>query len=211
MVFRTFDGRDVGDIVEYVAVALASNPMLTVSVGCDSAPERPATYVVTVMMYDSVSRKGAHVVYHRQRHDLRPKDVLGRLQKEYELALRVAETLDAGLSSRSSRQDLTDFERKRYKFHVLRGEGHFSHVARSDERAVIEALTLTQEERASQYRFVDIHMDYNCMETSPGRGKRNKSNDSYRSWVPYMRGMGYRVFVKPCAFAASSAADLLLH
>jgi len=151
------------------------------------------------------------VVYHSQRHDLRPRDVLGRLQKEYELALRVAETLDAGLSARNARQDLTDLERKRYKFHMLRNEGQFAHVRRSDEQSVIEALSLTPEEREARFRFVDIHMDYNCMEASPGRGKRNKSNDSYRAWVPYMRGMGYRVFVKPCAYAASSAADMLLH
>jgi predicted RNase H-related nuclease YkuK (DUF458 family) len=56
-------------------------------------------------------------------------------------------------------------------------------------------------------------MDYNPAEMCYGaRGaKKNKSNVSFHSWVPYMRGLGYRVFVKPSAPAATSAADLMLH
>jgi predicted RNase H-related nuclease YkuK (DUF458 family) len=212
MRFRTFDGTPIEDIVEYVSGALARNPTLTVSVGCDSSPQRPATYAVTVVLYDSTSKKGAHVVFSTQSHDLFPRDVVGRLQREYELALSVAELLDAGLSGRHARLDLTDMERKRYKYHLLCNDGLYPHLP-YDEQAVISSVTLTEADRNANYRFVDIHMDYNPAEVSNGtRGaKRNKSNLSYRSWVPYLRSLGYRVFVKPSAFAASSAADILLH
>lgn len=212
MKFRTFDGTQIEDIVEYVSDAVSRNPALTVSVGCDSSPQRPATYVVTVVLYDAVSRKGAHVVFSKESHDLMSRDVVGRLQREYELALGVAEALDRELSARHERGDLTEFERKRYKHHLLTNDGHYKH-ATHDDHAVVSAVVLTEAERSASYRFVDIHMDYNSAETSPdSRGaKRNKSNVSYRSWVPYLRSLGYRVFVKPSAFAASSAADILLH
>jgi predicted RNase H-related nuclease YkuK (DUF458 family) len=211
MRFRTFDGTPITDIVEYVRAAVSENPMLTVSVGCDSSPQKPATYVVTVMMYDATSKSGAHVVYARQSRDIRSKDVSGRLQLESEMALAVAETLDAALSNLGDRQDLTDFERKRYKHHLLSNEGLA--IGTRDDEAVISAVVLTDAERSTKYRHVDLHMDYNAQEMSRDtRGvKKNKSNLSYKTWVPYLRGLGYRVFVKPVAYAASSAADILLH
>jgi len=211
MRFRTFDGTPIDDIVAYVCEAVSGNPMLTVSVGCDSSPQKPATYVVTVMMYDAGSRSGAHVVYARQSRHIRSRDVSGRLQLESEMALEVADRLDAALSALSERRDLTEFERKRYKYHLLSNEG--ATMGRRDDDAVISAVVLTDAERTARYRFVDIHMDYNAHEMSrDNRGvKKNKSNLSYKTWVPYMRGLGYRVFVKPVAYAASSAADILLH
>ena len=39
---------------------------------------------------------------------------------------------------------------------------------------------------------------------------QNKSNSTYKSFVPWLRSLGYRVWVKPLAHASSSAADLLL-
>lgn len=212
MKFRTLEGAPIDDIAAYVHEAVSRNPMLTVSVGCDSSPHRPATYVVTVMLYDASSRHGAHVVFYRESVDMRSGDLLGRLQREHEMAMSVAGELDARLSALGERRDLTESERKRYKYHLLRCEGRFP-VDPADEAAVIESIHLTDAERAARYRAVDIHLDYNAAEaTRDTRGlKKNKSNLSYRSWVPYLRSMGYRVFVKPSAFAASSAADFLLH
>ena len=33
---------------------------------------------------------------------------------------------------------------------------------------------------------------------------------AYRAYVPWLRGMNYRVYAKPLAWGATSAADLLL-
>jgi predicted RNase H-related nuclease YkuK (DUF458 family) len=55
-------------------------------------------------------------------------------------------------------------------------------------------------------------LDFNPVEgkvDGKGYGK-NRSYVSYKSYVPWLRGMGYRVFAKPVAWSASSAADLLL-
>jgi len=55
-------------------------------------------------------------------------------------------------------------------------------------------------------------LDFNPVEGKvDGRGHaKNRSNLSYKTYVPWLRGMGYRVFAKNIAFAATSAADLLL-
>jgi predicted RNase H-related nuclease YkuK (DUF458 family) len=33
---------------------------------------------------------------------------------------------------------------------------------------------------------------------------------AYKAYAPWLRGMGFRTWAKPMAFAATSAADLLL-
>lgn len=210
--FRKFDGEKVDNIVEYVRTHLSMNPKLTVSVGCDSAPGNPVIYVTTVMMYDSDSKKGAHVVYHREVDTAMYPNSFMRLQKESELALEVAELLHNSLSDSFIRCDLSDIERKRYKFHLLKNSGQYSGLDIRYEDNVIRNLTLTPSEREMPYKLIDIHVDYNSKEGYVDRKgqPKNKSNISYRTWVPYLRSLGYRVFVKPSAIAASSAADILL-
>ena len=39
---------------------------------------------------------------------------------------------------------------------------------------------------------------------------KNKSYIAYKSYVPWLRGMNFRVFAKPLSYASTSAADLLL-
>ncbi len=39
---------------------------------------------------------------------------------------------------------------------------------------------------------------------------KNKSYTAYKSYVPWLRGMGFRTWAKPLAFGATTAADLLL-
>jgi predicted RNase H-related nuclease YkuK (DUF458 family) len=211
--FKTFDGEKIDDILEYVTDNLIINPNLTVSVGCDSAPGKPIIYVVTVMLYDSFTKKGASVAYYKETDWSDPKNSFNRLQKESELALETAEYLHNNLSTRFIRKDLNDFERKRYKYHLLRNAGHFFNIDTRYEDNVIRNLTITEAEKGIEYKFVDIHVDFNAFEGKVDRkgNPKNRSNLSYKAWVPYLRSLGYRVFVKPSAVAASSAADILLH
>ena len=73
-------------------------------------------------------------------------------------------------------------------------------------------MSLTDHEKVQDFKLVDIHIDFNPFEGKmDSRGYSvNKSNVSYKSFVPWLRGMGYRVWAKPKAAASSSAADLLL-
>jgi predicted RNase H-related nuclease YkuK (DUF458 family) len=186
---------------------------LTISVGCDSAPGEPIIFVTTIMLYDSQLKKGAHVIYNREIHRNKPMTTYMRLQREYELALEMANFLDERLKSFYSRKDLTEMERKRYKYHLLRNNGLYGNIDSMYEDNVIKNLTLSDVEKDTEFKLVDIHVDYNSKEGYIDKkgNPKHKSNISYKSWVPYVRSLGYRVFVKPAAVAASSAADLLLH
>lgn len=210
-IFQTFDGKKIENLVDYVSEKMTINPYLTISVGCDSLPSDPIIFVTTVMLYDANTKNGAHVLYNRLSVPREKMNSFTRLQHESELALETAELLDSSLLL--DRHDLSDIERKRYKFHLLKNNGQFANLDRRNEESVIRNLTLTESEKAIEYRLVDIHVDYNPREGSIDKkgNPKNKSNISYKSWVPYLRSLGYRVFVKPSAVAASSAADILLH
>lgn len=212
-IFQTFDGVKIDNLVEYIAEKTKINPNLTISVGCDSLQTNPIVFVTTVMLYDSISRNGAHVIFNRLSIPREKMNFFTRLQHESELALEIAELLDTSLEAIFERRDLTDLERKKYKFHLLKNNGYFSDIDIRYEENVVRNLTLTDAEKATQYRLVDIHVDYNSKEGNIDKKgvPKNKSHISYKSWVPYLRSLGFRVFAKPSAVAASSAADILLH
>ena len=109
-------------------------------------------------------------------------------------------------------KDLSEIERKKYKYHLLRCNGEYEYVPLHQQESFIKNLTLTDFERTNEYKLVDIHVDFNPSEgTLNERGiSKNKSNLAYRAYVPWLRGCNFRVFSKPIAWAATSAADLLL-
>ena len=77
---------------------------------------------------------------------------------------------------------------------------------------ILKKWIISEFEKNNPYKLVDIHVDFNPFEgTINERGiSKNKSNLAYRSYVPWLRGMNYRVYAKPLAWGATSAADLLL-
>lgn len=210
--FKKFGGEFIPDIVDYLKEYINKFPNVTISVGCDSVQRRRKTvYAVTIMLYDTDIKNGAHVIFFRENLN-KVRDHYDRLQREAELALDIANMLDTELQSFYQRTDLSDKERKRYKFHLLKCAGQYSHIAYHNEDSFINNLTLTDLERTTDYKLVDIHVDYNPHEghiDKKGNAK-NKSNTTYKFMVPYLRSLGYRVFSKNLSFAATSAADLLL-
>jgi len=210
--FKRFGGEFIPDIIEYLKEYINKSPNVTISVGCDSVQRRRKTvYAVTIMLYDTDIRNGAHVIFFRENvHKVR--DHFERLQREAELALAVADMLQEGLEPFYQRKDLSDKERKRYKFHILKCAGQYSHILPHNEDSFINNLSLTEAEREIPFKLVDIHVDYNPSEGHVDKkgNAKNKSNMSYKAMVPYLRSLGYRVFSKNIAFAATSAADLLL-
>lgn len=210
--FKKFGGDWIPDIIEYLREQITKNPGITISVGCDSIQKRRRTiYACTIMMYDNDIRNGAHVVFFRENCE-KIRDNNERLQKEAIMAYDIAEYLHNELSNFYQRKDIDDFQRKSYKFHLLRCSGMYENLQSSDVDRFIKNIPLTEFEKTVEYKLVDIHLDFNPFEsTQHSRGKtNNKSNMAYKAYCPWLRGMNYRVFAKPNAYSATSAADLLL-
>lgn len=209
--FKKFGGSHIPDIVEYLNDYIRKDPTVTISVGCDSIQRRKRTvYACTIMMYNTDIKNGAHVVFFRE-NVLKIRDNHERLHKEAQYVHDIATFLDNELTS-YNRQDLTESERKKYKFHLLRCNGEYLSIPLHQEEAFVSHINLTEFERTNPYKKVDIHVDFNPAEGSINEkgSYKNKSNVAYRSYVPWLKGLGFRVFSKPSAYASTSAADLLL-
>jgi predicted RNase H-related nuclease YkuK (DUF458 family) len=212
--FKKFGGEKITDIIEYIKEYIVDHPNVTISLGCDSVQRRKKTvYAFTLMFYSISIKNGAHVVYFRENVS-KIRDNNDRLSKEAIYIQEIAEWLDSELSQFYTRQDLSDSELKRYKFHLAKCSGEFAHVKPENEDVVIHNLTLTDIDRtnASQYRTIDLHLDFNPFEGKiDNRGfAKNKSYNAFKAFTPWLKGLNYRVFCKPSSPAAASAADLLL-
>ena len=209
--FKKFGGDYIPDIVQYIKEYLEIDPTATITVGCDSIQKRRRTvYAVTVMMYNTDLKNGAHVVFFRESCD-KIRDNQERLYKEAQYLNDVGVYLDKELSEFYTREDLTEIERKRYKYHLARCNHEYSHVPIHQEEGVTNALVLTPADRM-EFRLVDLHVDFNPSEGTKNERciSKNKSYVAYKSYVPWLRGMGFRTWAKPLAFGATTAADLLL-
>ena len=209
--FKLFGGEYIPDIVQYIKDYIELDPNVTITVGCDSIQKRRRTvYAITVMMYNTDLRNGAHVVFFRESCD-KIRENQERLYKEAQYLNDVGNYLDTELATFYTRKDLTELERKRYKYHLARCNQEYSHVPVHQEEGVMNSLVLTPADRM-EFRLVDLHVDFNPNEgTKNERGvSKNKSYIAYKSYVPWLRGMGFRTWAKPLAFGATTAADLLL-
>ena len=210
--FKKFGGDYIPDIIEYLKDYIEKDPTVTISVGCDSIQKRRRTvYAITIMMYNTDVRRGAHVVFFRESCP-KIRENQERLYKEAQWVHDVSTFLHDGLQDTYQRGDLSEMERKRYKYHLLKCGGEYSHVPPHQEEGVVRNLTLTPSDNID-YKLVDIHVDFNPFEgTMNERGMtKNKSYVAYKSYVPWLRGLGFRTWAKPLSFASTSAADLLLH
>lgn len=210
--FKRFGGDYIPDIIEYLKEYIQKDPGVTISVGCDSIQKRRRTvYAITIMMYNGDLRHGAHVVFFRESCP-KIRDNNERLFKEAQYLHDIGTYLDNELSQFYKRGDLTEREMKRYKYHLLKCAGEYSHVPLHQDEAVMNALFLTPVDMV-ECRTVDLHIDFNPFQGSLNEKgmHKNKSYTAYKSFAPWLRGMGFRTWAKPMSFASTSAADLLLH
>ncbi len=210
--FKKFGGDYIPDIIQYLKEYIDKDPGVTISVGCDSIQKRRRTvYAITIMLYNTDLKHGAHVVFFRE-SCAKIKDNNERLFKEAQYLHDLGVYLDEELSKFYKRVDLTEKERKRYKYHLFKCAGEYSHVPLHQDESVMNALFLTTADEI-EYRLVDLHADFNPFEGSINEKgiHRNKSHAAYKSYIPWLRGMGFRTWAKPMSFASTSAADLLLH
>lgn len=212
-VFKKFGGSQIPDIIEYLKDYIRENPGTTISVGCYSIQKRRRTvYACTIMMYHKDIRNGAHVVFFREKHE-KIRDNQERLYKESVYAYEISEYLDAELQGHFKRTDIDELARKRYKFHLQKCDGENGWVQGHQVEKYINAMVLSEYEKVKEYRLVDIHLDYNPKKytiNQRGRKQVNISNEAYVNYVPWLKGLNYRVFCKPIGYGATSAADLLL-
>ena len=209
--FKKFGGEYIPDIIEYLREYLDKDPTCTVTVGCDSIQKRRKTvYAITIMMYNTDIKRGAHVVFFRESCE-KIRDNQARLYREAQYLYDIGTYLDVELSKIWQREDLTDIERKRYKYHLLKCAVEYSHVQQHNEPDVMRNLTITPADNI-QFRQVDLHIDFNPFEGSINEKgiRKNRSYEAYKSYAPWLRGLGFRTWAKPMAFASTSAADLLL-
>jgi len=210
--FKKFNGEFISDIVEYIRDRMIENPHLTISVGCDSIQRKRKTlYTITIMLYNGSIKNGAHVVFFRENLS-KVRDNFDRLHKEVEYVHTVGELLTSELGQNVIRKDLTDFERKRYKFHLSKCNGDVKNLSTFDEDNFIKNIQLSEFDKIEDFKLVDLHVDFNPYEGELDKrgNQKNKSNIAYKSFVPWLRGLGYRVFAKPMSYASTNAADILL-
>lgn len=209
--FKKFGGDYIPDIIEYLRFSIEKDPGVTISIGCDSIQKRRKTvYAITIMLYNIDIRKGAHVVFFRESCP-KIRETQARLYKEAQYLHELGTYLHNELEPFYKRSDLSEIERKRYKYHLLKCNGEYSHVKLHHDFSVMKSLTLTSEDMID-YKLVDIHVDFNPSEgTLNERGvHRNKSYPAYKAYAPWLRGLGFRTWAKPMSPASASAADLLL-
>lgn len=209
--FRKFSGEYIPDIIEYLKKYIEQDPNVTISIGCDSIQRRKRTvYAITIMLYNIDIRRGAHVVFFRESYP-KIKDNIERLGREVQYVYDLGTYLNNELSKFYVRRDLTDMEKKRYKYHLAKCNGEYSHVPPHQEEAVVKNISLTSSDYMD-FKLVDIHVDFNRFEgTINERGiSKNRSYIAYKIYVPWLRSMGFRTWAKPLAYSATSAADLLL-
>ncbi len=209
--FKRFGGDYIPDIIEYIKEYVDKDPTVTITIGCDSIQKRRlTTYAITIMLYNTDIKNGAHVVFFRESVQ-KVRDNQERLFKEAQYLHDVGEYINKELSEFYTRGDLTELEMKRYKYHLLKCAGQYSHVPSHQEDAVMRNLVLLPEDKLVP-KLVDLHVDFNPFEgTINERGvSKNKSHAAYKAYVPWLKGMGFRTWSKPMSFASTSAADLLL-
>lgn len=208
--FKKFGGEQIPDVVQYIKETMDREPRSVVSVGCDSIQVRRRTiYAVTVMIYDTEVKKGAHVVFFRESCP-KIRETQERLYKEAQFLHDVGTWINDELEKVGVTRDLPELEKRKYKYHLQKSAGEYSHVELHNEEAVVRNLIMSDVDLMDT-KVIDLHVDFNPFESSQyEKGHRNKSFIAYKSYVPWLRGLGFRVWSKPSAFAATSAADLLL-
>ena len=208
--FKKFGGEQIPDIIEYLKGIIEREPTSTISVGCDSIQVRRRTiYAVTVMTYNTDLKNGAHVVFFRESCP-KIRETQERLYKEAQYLHDVGTWINDELEKVGVTRNLPELEKRRYKYHLLKSAGEYANVELHNEEALVRNLVMTDADLIDT-KVIDLHADFNPFESSQyEKGHRNKSFVAYKSYVPWLRGLGFRVWCKPMGFASTSAADLLL-
>ncbi len=209
-IFKKINGEKVTDIIGYIKEHMLEDPYLTIAVGCDSVHRKKILYVITITMYNSFLKRGVHIISKKVFDDAQ-LDTFSRLYRESEYIKEVADYICENIDI--ERKDIDEFSKKEYKFHSMNVDGKYDHIPYYNQEAFIKNLVLTDEEQNKKYNFVDLHVDYNPVESSLINGvyRDHKSYAVLNSALPYLRGLNYRVWCKPILNTATRAADAIIN
>jgi predicted RNase H-related nuclease YkuK (DUF458 family) len=185
--FKKFGGGYIDDVAAYLKEYLMKYPETSIYVGTDSKARSnrgKTSYATVIAMYDELRKDGVHYIFKRDSEPSfkgsRKEKVFGRMWRELELSMEVAEYLE---------EELDGFLRRR-----------------SIEEVMVMENGLDGTYKGNQTKLVTIDADINPYE---GRDGRNLSNASFEAARGFLSGMGYRCRFKPNAWAASVSADLI--
>ena len=95
--FRKYSGDVIEDIIEYLKDNVEKGEDVRITVGCDSQQRRSYTlFALTIILYDEIRHKGAHVVYMKIRTK-KERDIFSRLMRESIYSMELAEWLEGKL------------------------------------------------------------------------------------------------------------------
>jgi predicted RNase H-related nuclease YkuK (DUF458 family) len=201
--FRKYGGERIPNIIDYINEQINKKPNVTISVGCDSLEKtRGVVYVTTIMFYDNKIKNGAHVIFNREKTNQK-MDTFNRLYKESEIIHDLAEYIEENIDYK--RNDLDDYEIKKYKFHLEQHKGKYMNLEPHRELEIINSIQITNKDRFITYKLCDVHLDYNVQH---GDG-HYKSHNVFKAAAPWFKSNNYRVWCKPYSHASTSAADAL--
>jgi GDP-L-fucose synthase len=141
--FKKFGGEQIPDVVEYIKEIMEREPGSVVSVGCDSIQVRRRTiYAVTVMIYDTEVKKGAHVVFFRESCP-KIRETQERLYKEAQFLHDVGTWINDELEKVGVTRDLPELEKRKYKYHLQKSAGEYANIELHNEEAVVRNLVMT--------------------------------------------------------------------
>lgn len=203
--FKNYRGDKIPNVIEYIKNYIQMNPCITISVGCDSTRKRKGSiYATTIMFYDEINRNGAHVIYEKEYVNGK-MDTFTRLYKEAELIYELTEYIEKEMYE-YKRSDLTDYQIKKYKYHLEQHKGKNLNITSDKEQKLINSMLVTEIDKHIPYKICDIHLDFNMQD---GDGK-NHSYSVFKVVLPWFKSSGYRVYCKPYSAASTTAADSLV-
>lgn len=95
--FKKYNNETIEDIVSYITDYVKRSDDIRVVVGCDSQQKRSYTlYALTIIMFDNILHKGAHVIYIKIRTK-KQRVLAERLTQESVFSLELADWLDENL------------------------------------------------------------------------------------------------------------------
>ncbi len=113
--FKKFGGQKITYVIDYLKEQLDNDPMITISIGCDSKHLRSRTlYATTICIYNNQIHNGSHVIFSRHYIDKVP-DTFTRLYNEAEYMNELGNFLEEGLTG-YKRQDLNLWQKFQHLF-----------------------------------------------------------------------------------------------
>ena len=179
--FKQFGGTKIEDINSYILNYIKNNPEVSIVVGTDSNNFRTVTIFGTVICFIHPG-KGVHVIYKRDNYAKIP-DLFLRMWTESTISKDIADKIEIVLLE--------------YKHSFAKEMPH--NIPSAFKYLTDNNIVLYKDDNR---KICEIHCDINP-------NKNFKSNIAYQAVNGWLSSSGFVTKMKPNAYAASCAADLI--